>query len=212
MKIVLAYSGGLDTSVILKWLGETYQAEVIALCLDLGQDEETRGLKQKAMRTGASKCFLVDAVDEFAADFVYPMMQAGAIYEGQYLLGTSIARPLIAKVQVDVAHKERAQAVLTEVARALRPVRLLLCPDQGREDDGADHGQQQDEHEHQRHHGDDQAPRRTLRRDLGPAVRAELDAFPGLGIDRYLTFGAGAQALHGPKANGSELPAGRVES
>jgi len=111
VKIVLAYSGGLDTSVNLKWLKETYQAEVIAVCVDLGQEEETKGIKEKARKTGASKCFLVDAVDEFASDFIYPMIQAGAIYEGQYFLGTSIARPLIAKVQVDIARKEGANAV-----------------------------------------------------------------------------------------------------
>lgn len=111
MKIVLAYSGGLDTSIILRWLKETYQAEVIALCVDVGQAEETRGLKAKARKTGASKCHIIDVVDEFAEDFVYPIIQAGAIYENQYLLGTSIARPLIAKVQVDIARKERATAV-----------------------------------------------------------------------------------------------------
>lgn len=111
MKIVLAYSGGLDTSIILKWLKETYNAEIIALCVDLGQEEETKGLKAKARRTGASECYIVDAIDEFASDFVYPMLQAGAIYEGQYLLGTSIARPLIAKIQVEIARKEKADAV-----------------------------------------------------------------------------------------------------
>lgn len=111
MKIVLAYSGGLDTSVILKWLAETYKAEVVAVCVDLGQEEETRGIKEKARRTGASKCHLIDVVDEFASDFVYPMIQAGAIYEGQYFLGTSIARPLIAKVQVDIARQEKADTV-----------------------------------------------------------------------------------------------------
>jgi argininosuccinate synthase len=111
LKIVLAYSGGLDTSVILRWLVDTYDAEVVALCVDVGQDEETSGLKVKALRTGASKYYLIDAVDEFAADFIFPMLRAAAIYEGQYLLGTSIARPLIAKVQAEIAAKERAEAV-----------------------------------------------------------------------------------------------------
>ncbi|MBI3735767.1 argininosuccinate synthase [Candidatus Sumerlaeota bacterium] len=111
MKIVLAYSGGLDTSVNLKWLIEKYKAEVISVCVDLGQEEETSGIKEKARKTGASKCFLVDAVDEFASDFIYPMIQAGAIYEGQYFLGTSIARPLIAKAQVEIARREGANAV-----------------------------------------------------------------------------------------------------
>lgn len=111
MKIVLAYSGGLDTSVILKWLKNTYDAEIIAVCVDLGQAEETSGVREKALRTGASKCYLTDVVDEFASDFIYPMIQAGAIYENQYYLGTSIARPLIAKTQVEIARKEKANAV-----------------------------------------------------------------------------------------------------
>ncbi len=111
VKIVLAYSGGLDTSVNLKWLKEKYRAEVVAVCVDLGQAEETSGINAKALKTGASKCFLIDAVDEFASDFIYPMIQASAIYEGQYYLGTSIARPLIAKVQVEVARSEKADAV-----------------------------------------------------------------------------------------------------
>ncbi len=111
MKIVLAYSGGLDTSVILKWLRETYEAEIIAFCADLGQEEELDGLPEKAQATGASKCYVVDLVEEFAADFIYPIIQAGAIYEGQYLLGTAIARPLIAKAQVEIARLEGAEAV-----------------------------------------------------------------------------------------------------
>ena len=111
MKIVLAYSGGLDTSVILKWLQDRYGAEVIAVCVDLGQGEETRGMRKKALRTGASQFHLIDAVDEFASDFVYPMMQAAAIYEGQYFLGTAIARPLIAKIQAEIAKTEGADAV-----------------------------------------------------------------------------------------------------
>jgi argininosuccinate synthase len=110
-RIVLAYSGGLDTSVILRWLVDRYQAEVIAFCADLGQAEELDGLDAKARATGAVKCIVEDLREEFARDFVFPMFRAGAIYEGQYLLGTSIARPLIAKRQVEVAHAEGADAV-----------------------------------------------------------------------------------------------------
>jgi argininosuccinate synthase len=82
MKIVVAYSGGLDTSVILNWIKETHKAEVIAFCADIGQEEELRGLKAKALRTGASKCYVDNLQDEFARDFIFPMMQAGALYEG----------------------------------------------------------------------------------------------------------------------------------
>jgi len=110
-RIVLAYSGGLDTSVILRWLVDRYQAEVIAFCADLGQAEELDGLDAKARATGAVKCIVEDLREEFVRDFVFPMFRAGAIYEGQYLLGTSIARPLIAKRQVEVAHAEGADAV-----------------------------------------------------------------------------------------------------
>jgi argininosuccinate synthase len=111
MKIVLAYSGGLDTSIILRWLRENYQAEVIAFCADIGQEEELDGLEAKALRTGASKCIIEDLREEFARDFIFPMMQAGAIYEGQYFLGTSIARPLIAKRLVEIARAEKADAI-----------------------------------------------------------------------------------------------------
>lgn len=110
-KIVLAYSGGLDTSVILKWLKETYDAEIIAFTADIGQKEELDGLEEKALATGASKVYIDDLRDEFAKDFIYPMFQAGALYEGQYLLGTSIARPLIAKRMVDIAIAEGATAI-----------------------------------------------------------------------------------------------------
>ena len=103
MKIVVAYSGGLDTSVLLTWLKETYNAEIIAFCADVGQEEELDGLEDKALRTGASKCYIDDLREEFARDFIFPMIQAGAIYEGQYYLGTSIARPLIAKRMVEIA-------------------------------------------------------------------------------------------------------------
>jgi argininosuccinate synthase len=111
MKIVLAYSGGLDTSVILRWLKENYQAEIIAFCADIGQEEELAGLDKKALSTGASKCIIDDLREEFARDFIFPMMQAGAIYEGQYFLGTSIARPLIAKRMVEIARAEKADAI-----------------------------------------------------------------------------------------------------
>jgi argininosuccinate synthase len=110
-KIVVAYSGGLDTSVILNWLKETYGAEIIAFCADVGQAEELDGLEEKALKTGAAKCFVDDLNEEFARDFIFPMMQAGAIYEGQYFLGTSIARPLIAKRMVEIARQEGATAV-----------------------------------------------------------------------------------------------------
>ena len=111
MKIVLAYSGGLDTSVLLTWLKEKHNAQMIAFCADIGQEEELRGLNQKARRTGASKVYIDDLREEFASDFIYPMIRAGAIYEGQYFLGTSIARPLIAKRMVEIARKEKADAI-----------------------------------------------------------------------------------------------------
>ncbi len=111
MKIVLAYSGGLDTSVLLSWIKDTYQAEVIAFCADIGQEEELKGLDKKARKTGASKVYIDDLAEEFARDFIFPMIQAGAIYEGQYFLGTSIARPLIAKRMVEIAKAEKAQAI-----------------------------------------------------------------------------------------------------
>lgn len=111
MKIVLAYSGGLDTSVLLAWLKETYRAEIIAFCADIGQDEELKGLKAKAAKSGASKIYIDNLQEEFARDFIFPMLRAGAIYEGQYFLGTAIARPLIAKRMVEIARKEKAQAM-----------------------------------------------------------------------------------------------------
>jgi len=110
-KIVLAYSGGLDTSVILGWLIDTYGAEVIAFCADLGQGDELAPVEGKAKRGGASKVYIEDLREEFARDFVFPMLRANAIYEGNYLLGTSIARPLIAKRQVEIAIAEGADAV-----------------------------------------------------------------------------------------------------
>ena len=111
MKIVLAYSGGLDTSVLMLWLKEHYNAEMIGFCANVGQEEELKGLPQKARRTGASKMYVDDLQDEFASDFIYPMIQAGAIYEGEYYLGTSIARPLIAKRMVEIAKAEKADAI-----------------------------------------------------------------------------------------------------
>jgi len=110
-KVVLAYSGGLDTSVIMTWLIETYGAEVIAFTADLGQGEELDPVEEKALKTGASKIYIEDLREEFASDFIFPMMRAGTIYEGCYLLGTSIARPLIAKGLVEIAEKEGADAI-----------------------------------------------------------------------------------------------------
>ena len=110
-KIVLAYSGGLDTSVILKWLITAYGCEVVTMTADLGQPEELSGVEAKALKTGAVKAYVEDLREEFARDFVFPMLRSGASYEGRYLLGTSIARPLIAKRLVDIALREGADAV-----------------------------------------------------------------------------------------------------
>ena len=110
-KVVLAYSGGLDTSVILRWLIERYRCEVVAFCADLGQGEELLPIREKALRTGAVGVHIVDLRQEFVRDFIFPMLRANAVYEGSYLLGTSIARPLIARAQVDVARHESADAV-----------------------------------------------------------------------------------------------------
>jgi len=111
MKVVLAYSGGLDTSCILKWLQETYNAEVITYCANVGQEEELDGLHEKAYATGAVKSYIEDLTEEFAKDYIFPMFQANAIYENMYLLGTSIARPLIAKRLVEVAKEEGAEYI-----------------------------------------------------------------------------------------------------
>src|SRR3984893_15996607 len=111
MKIVLAYSGGLDTSVILRWLQQDYEARIIAFCADIGQEDELDGLEAKALHTGASKCYIDNLQEEFARDFIFPMFQAGAIYEGQYFLGTSIARRLIAKRMVAMTRLEKADAI-----------------------------------------------------------------------------------------------------
>ena len=110
-KIVLAYSGGLDTSVILRWLIETYKCEVVAFVADVGQGDEVEAVRQKAIRTGASRCYVEDLREEFVRDFVFPCLKANALYEGRYLLGTSMARPLIAKGQMAVVRKEGADAV-----------------------------------------------------------------------------------------------------
>ncbi|NDJ55492.1 argininosuccinate synthase [Enterobacteriaceae bacterium 4M9] len=112
-KVVLAYSGGLDTSAIIPWLKENYEdCEVVACVVDIGQDrEDLKGVEQKALRSGAVECYVVDAREEFISDYVYPVLQSGALYEGSYLLGTSMARPLIAKALVDVAKKVGADAL-----------------------------------------------------------------------------------------------------
>jgi argininosuccinate synthase len=108
MKLILAYSGGLDTSVLVHWFAHHHGAEVITYCADVGQEEELEGLEEKALATGAKAHRTLDLVDEFASDFIYPMARGNAVYEGQYLLGTSIARPLIAKAQIDIAREFQA--------------------------------------------------------------------------------------------------------
>ncbi len=110
-KIVIAYSGGLDTSVAIKWLKEKYKAEIIAFCADIGQKENMAKIREKALKTGASKVYIEDLKEEFVRDYVFPMLRANAVYEGFYLLGTSIARPLIAKKQIEIAKQEKAEAV-----------------------------------------------------------------------------------------------------
>jgi len=110
-KVVLAYSGGLDTSIIIPWLKDNYGAEVIAFAANIGQGEELTGLKEKAIKTGASKCIIEDLREEFVSEFALPTLRAGAVYERKYLLGTSFARPLIARRQVEIAEQEGAEAV-----------------------------------------------------------------------------------------------------
>ncbi|MBQ8003304.1 MAG: argininosuccinate synthase [Clostridia bacterium] len=110
-KIVLAYSGGLDTSIIIAWLRENYDCEVIAVCGDVGQGKETDGLEERAKRSGASKCYIEDLREEYVRDFIFPTVKAGAVYEGKYLLGTSHARPVIAKRLVEIALAEGATAI-----------------------------------------------------------------------------------------------------
>jgi argininosuccinate synthase len=110
-KVVLAYSGGLDTSVILKWIKETYGCEVITVTADVGQGEDLSGIEAKALATGASKAYVLDLKEEFLAQYAFPVLRSGAVYERKYLLGTSFARPLIAKYQVEIAKREGADAV-----------------------------------------------------------------------------------------------------
>jgi argininosuccinate synthase len=110
-KVVLAYSGGLDTSVILKWLIETYQCEVVAFSANIGQEDDMDKVRENANHTGATKTYIEDLTETFVNDYVFPAFRANAIYEGQYLLGTSLARPLIAKRQIEIAHAEKADAV-----------------------------------------------------------------------------------------------------
>ncbi len=110
-RVVLAYSGGLDTSIIIKWIKERYDCEVVAFVADVGQGGEIKGLREKALKTGAKGVHILDLKEEFVRDYVFPMLRAGAVYEGEYLLGTAIARPLIAKAQMDVVKKTRSDAV-----------------------------------------------------------------------------------------------------
>lgn len=111
-KVVLAYSGGLDTSAIIPWLKDNYDCEVVAFAADVGQgDEELEGLHEKAIRSGASECYIADLKDEFVSDYIFPTIQTGAVYEGEYLLGTSMARPVIAKAHVEIAKKVGADAL-----------------------------------------------------------------------------------------------------
>lgn len=110
-KVILLYSGGLDTSIMIHWLKENYNCEVIAMCADLGQEDELTGLEEKALKTGASKLYIEHLTEEFITDYIYPTLKAGAMYEGSYLLGTSFARPLIAQRAVEIAHKEGATAI-----------------------------------------------------------------------------------------------------
>ena len=141
MKIVLAYSGGLDTSIIIPWLKENYDCEVIAMAADVGQGEELAPLNEKAIKSGASKLYIKDLKSEFVTDFVYPLIKSGALYEKKYLLGTSIARPLIAKALVEVANEEGADAIahgctgkgndqvrFELTIKALRPETKIIAP------------------------------------------------------------------------------------
>ena len=110
-KVILAYSGGLDTTVLIPWLKETYDYDIIAVCIDVGQGKETDGLEQKALKTGAQKFYLLDVTEEFLTQYAWPTLKVGAVYESKYLLGTSIARPIIGKCLVDIAKKEGAVAI-----------------------------------------------------------------------------------------------------
>ncbi|MDO4581639.1 MAG: argininosuccinate synthase [Bacillota bacterium] len=110
-KVALAYSGGLDTSVIIPWLKDNYHCEVIAICGDVGQNDDMAALEKKALASGASKCYIGDLTEEFITDYIYPTLKAGAVYEGKYLLGTAMARPLIARYLVEIALKENCDAI-----------------------------------------------------------------------------------------------------
>src|SRR5690554_6982410 len=110
-KVILAYSGGLDTSIIIPWLKENYNLEVICMAADLGQGEELDPLNEKAIKSGAEKIYIEDLKEEFVKDFVFPVIKSGALYEGKYLLGTSFARPLISKKLVEIAEKEGADYI-----------------------------------------------------------------------------------------------------
>ena len=110
-KVVLAYSGGLATSIIVPWLKNNYGCDVICMCANLGQEEDLAGLETKALASGASKCYLEDLREEFITEFIFPTLRAGAVYERKYLLGTSFARPIIARRQVEIAEIEGADAV-----------------------------------------------------------------------------------------------------
>ena len=127
-KVVLAYSGGLDTSCIIPWLKENYNnCEVIAACADLGQGDELKPVYDKAIKTGASKCYILDLKEEFISDYVWPTVKAGAVYEKKYLLGTSFARPLIAKKLVEIAEKEAAHELFDKKSAGLCRLQLLFC-------------------------------------------------------------------------------------
>ena len=124
-KVILAYSGGLDTSIIIPWLKENFDYEVIAVCGDVGQGKETEGLEEKALKTGASKLYIENLQEEYVKDFIWPTLKAGAVYEGKYLLGTSHARPCIAKRLVEIAEKEGAQARVMTRCVLSSPLRRL---------------------------------------------------------------------------------------
>ena len=124
-KIVLAYSGGLDTSIILKWLQETYHADVVAYIADVGQGEELEEARAKAMRTGAVEAVVCDLKEEFVRDFVFPTLRANAIYESRYLLGTSVARPIIAKAQVEV-YRQTGRVLFPTARRVREMIRCVL--------------------------------------------------------------------------------------
>lgn len=126
-KVVLAYSGGLDTSIIISWLKETYGCEVIAVVGNVGQTDELEGLEEKALKTGASKIYIEDLTKEFVYDYIFPTLQAGAVYEGKYLLGTSFARPLIGKRLVEIAkRKGQMQFVMAVLVKEMTKFVLNL--------------------------------------------------------------------------------------